>query len=448
MKITKRLVSLLLCAVLVLGLAAPGFAESDLLRPLTICVKVDGGKETNVRACYASYSGNLYLSLSDLSAVLNGTAKKFSFQYQYTNNDGEYFEIHTGHNALSGVGSGSTGNIWADLKRNRLFVDNTERKYYTFRIGKDLYMNFGDTQLLLDVRAEMDGTEAVIYYPKESFSASLEELDAEGYFDYFSGISVGDADTGKLLYRRNYFASTSVASTSKLMTYLLVMEAADRKEINLKGSVEISAYAARISNSQDGAISMKEGAQVPVQELMEALLLASSNEAAIALAEAVSGSEEAFVAAMNERAQELGLYSAVFFNPNGLPIYTGLTMNAKMQNRMSARDMFKLSAYILEHYPQITDITSLQYCTMSTLNYTTANSNPLVFNMPGVDGLKTGSTNRAGYCVIASMPVTVKGETHEIVAVVLGAENAADRGQAAEVLLRCAAAYYKENGFE
>jgi len=447
MKITKRLLTLLLCAVLLLGVTAPALAASDLVKQVQFTVKVDGGKETKVRACYASYNGNLYLSLTDLSAALSGSRSNFSFAYQYTSNDGEYWEIKTGHNALSNAGTQGVGSSWLDCKRNRLFVDGKERRYYTYRDGKDLYMNFGDTQLLLNVYAEMEGVEAAVYYAGEPFRADLTELDAAGYFDYYTGICVGDAATGEILYRRNYFSSTSVASTSKLMTYLLVMEAADRGEIKLTDKVKISAYAAKVSNSQDGTISMTEGEQVPMQELLQALLLASSNEAAVALAEHVSGSEEAFVETMNTRAQEMGIYSAVFYNPNGLPFYTGSRMNAKLQNRMSARDMFKLSAFILQNYPQITDITDLDFCTMPTLSYTTANSNPLVFNMPEVDGLKTGSTNRAGYCLVASMPLTVNGETHELLAVVLGAENAADRGQAAEILLRAAAAHYTETGF-
>ena len=150
---------------------------------------------------------------------------------------------------------------------------------------------------------------------------------------------------------------------------------------------------------------------------------------------------------MNERADELGMTSAVFYNPNGLPVYTKGTVTAKVQNMMSADDMFKLSSYILNNYPQITDITSLKYCTISSFNYTTANNNPLVYNISGVNGLKTGVTNRAGSCLVASVPITFENETHNIVLAIFGAENSAERGTAAEVLMRAAINYYSENGF-
>ena len=103
--------------------------------------------------------------------------------------------------------------------------------------------------------------------------------------------------------------------------------------------------------------------------------------------------------------------------------------------------------YILQNFPQITDITAQLFDRMPTLDYTTANSNPLVFNLPGVNGLKTGSTNRAGYCLVASMPVTSGGETHTIVLALFGSEAADVRGQAAEILLRTAADYYGQLGF-
>ena len=105
------------------------------------------------------------------------------------------------------------------------------------------------------------------------------------------------------------------------------------------------------------------------------------------------------------------------------------------------------SAYLLERCPELTDMTGKQFIHLEKLGFTTANSNPLVFNLPGVNGLKTGSTNRAGYCVVTTLPVTVGGETHTIMAVVLGAETAELRGQGAEILLRCAKDHYEKDGF-
>ena len=114
---------------------------------------------------------------------------------------------------------------------------------------------------------------------------------------------------------------------------------------------------------------------------------------------------------------------------------------------MSAYDMFRLCAYLLENCPQITTVTGRQYASMKTLKYSTSNTNQMVFNVSGVTGLKTGSTNRAGYCITVSMPVTRGGETHDIVLVVLGAETAQLRGQASEILLRWAKDYYAGHEF-
>ena len=106
---------------------------------------------------------------------------------------------------------------------------------------------------------------------------------------------------------------------------------------------------------------------------------------------------------------------------------------------MSAEDLYRLVKIILERYPEITEITSIPLAHMPSLNdYRTANSNPLLFNMPGVTGLKTGSTNKAGYCIAAVLPVETEGETHPLVLILLGAETADLRGQAAEILLRYA----------
>ena len=110
-------------------------------------------------------------------------------------------------------------------------------------------------------------------------------------------------------------------------------------------------------------------------------------------------------------------------------------------------ELFKLCAYLLKNESQITDITSLQYANLPTLKYSTSNTNTLVYNVPGVTGLKTGSTDRAGSCVAVSLPITRDGETHNIVLILLGAETPALRGQAGEILLRWAQDHYAAAGF-
>ena len=150
---------------------------------------------------------------------------------------------------------------------------------------------------------------------------------------------------------------------------------------------------------------------------------------------------------MQAKAAELGLRTAEFYSCSGLPIFTRSALAAKLQNRMSAQDLFLLIRALLEKHPEITEITSKKYSKMQKLDYATANSNPLVFNLDGVNGLKTGNTDKAGNCLAVSLPVSHGGETHTIVLVLLGAENAWVRNQASEILLRYAQNYYGENGF-
>ena len=238
-----------------------------------------------------------------------------------------------------------------------------------------------------------------------------------------------------------------IASLSKLMSYLLIAESVKSGQLGLDTMVPVTQEALDLSLSADGIIDMTGVAAVSVSELLDAMLLASSNESALALAQYLAGSESAFVEAMSRRASELGLSSAEFHTVNGLPWYTPGTTPAKLQNCMSAFDLFKLCRHLLAFHPELTARTAQAFGNMPTLNYMTANSNALVFNLPGVNGLKTGNTNRAGYCLISSLPVTAGGATHTVVLVVLGAETPAVRNQASHMLLKYARNYYAEHGF-
>lgn len=181
-----------------------------------------------------------------------------------------------------------------------------------------------------------------------------------------------------------------------------------------------------------------------MRDLLYGTLLPSSNECALCLAERIAGSEEAFVQRMNEKARELGLSQAVFFNSNGLPVYTDDPIPAKRQNRMSAEDMFRLVSYLLKVYPQVTDITSLQKATLASLNREVSNTNPLLRNLPGVTGLKTGTTNKAGACLVTSLTADDGMTEHDLVVVVLGTEDSAERGRVSALLARYALQVFSE----
>ena len=441
MKKTSRFISIVLCLVIIaLPLAPHAYADSDLLYPVKIAVSIGDGKEYTVRGYDVTHENNLLLSLNDLAAILKGTEKQFTVVFQNSAVHGAHYAITPGKASGSAVftGNDNRGTVWAELVRNRIFLNGADMRYYTYSTGGTLYMSLIDIQLMLDLKVESFPDNALRIYPEQPFSVDILQLKEEGYFDSFSGVLVGDADRKTVLFAQNSSFPVPIASTSKLMTYLLLSEALENGSVKSGDKVKISKKAAELSRTADAMVTLGENTYVPLDELTRMMLLASSNECALAIAEHVSGSEEAFVEQMNERAAELGMKTARFYNPHGLPEFRETAIPAKLQNRMSAADMFRLCSYILEHFPQITEITSLQYSNMPTLNYTTANSNPLVFNMPGTSGLKTGSTDKAGYCLVASCPVTVDGEEHTMVAVVFGAETPGERGQAAEILLRFA----------
>ncbi len=222
------------------------------------------------------------------------------------------------------------------------------------------------------------------------------------------------------------------------MTCLLAMEAVSAGELSPEDLVTVSEAVQLLSDSSDGVIPMEAGQQVTVQDLLTGALLPSSNECALCLAEAVAGSEEAFVERMNGKASELGLSRAVFFNSNGLPVYTEAPVPAKLQNRMSAEDMFRLVSYLLKVYPQITDITSQQSAVLESLGQEVRNTNPLLRNMPQVTGLKTGTTNKAGACLVTSLSADDGTMEHELVVIVLGTEDSIERGRVSGLLARYA----------
>ena len=439
------LLSLILCLAS-LSMLMPVYGAAANTEPYRVSVRV-GSDDFHIRAYDGSYEGNTYLSLTDLAVALAGTGKQFRFERVVSSTDGEYFSIVMG-SAPSLPSGGDAAGVYqgtASLNpyRNPLYVDGAVKKYYTWNPQNgDLYMSLADVQLMLDLTMSGDPHDGLILEPDRPFLPDPDELRKSGYFDCIDAVYLADAATGEIYYRQNSLNAVPVASLSKLLSYLVLREGMESGEISMEDTVQISANAQRLSQSGDGMVVLNAGEAKPFRELLEAMLVASSNESALALAEHLCGSEEAFVGRMNEKARELGFKTTVMYNCNGLPSFSGGSMPVKRQNRMSAEDLYRLCTLLLERYPDLTDITSVALAHMPSLNdYRTANSNPLLYNMPGVNGLKTGSTNKAGYCVAATLPVQdAAGESHTLVLILLGAETADVRGQVAEILLRYAAA--------
>ncbi len=446
MKRLRRLLTPVLCLLLLLGVPLSAAAEDA---PFTVTLQLGTGT-IDVRAFADGSESNLYLSLSDLSAALSSTAKQFRIELTRSAQDGDIFTITRGLGAAapSAAVEGVPSSVSSlDLRRNRLFADGAELKYYTFRFGTELYMSLTDIQLLFDLTVERSDDGSLRLRPDLPFAPDAHDLQASGFLDAVNAVLIGDADTGELLYTLRAETPYPVASLTKLMSYLLLAEDLNAGRYHLTDQVPISERASALSLSADGMIRLRAGGAVPLTELLDAMLLASSNESALALAEYAAGSVEAFLALMNRRAAELGLTSAVFRTVNGLPVYSGSAVPAKLQNIMSAADLFTLCRLLLQRYPALTERTSRQFVQLPTLDYTTANSNPMVFNFPGVNGLKTGNTNRAGYCLACSLPVGFGGETHTVLVIVLGAETPTIRNQATQMLLNYAQRVYTSRGF-
>ena len=253
----------------------------------------------------------------------------------------------------------------------------------------------------------------------EYWDVYVPSTDAELDLGVKSAILV-EAKTGKVLYEHNAHEPLAPASVTKTMTLLLVAEAVASGQISPSDEVIISEYAASMGGSQ---VFLKEGEAMSVEELIKCTVIASANDAAVALAEHISGNERSFVSAMNEKAKALGLKGSVFENTTGLD-------DDVTEHTMCASDIATISRELLKH-GIITKYSSVWQDSIRNGEFTLTNTNRLVRYYEGCTGLKTGSTDKAGFCVSASAK---KGNT-ELIAVIMGAETGSARNEAARGLL-------------
>jgi len=235
----------------------------------------------------------------------------------------------------------------------------------------------------------------------------------------------GDFETGEILYSYNIEEVVEIASITKLMTYLVAKEALENNEISSDDLVIVSQNAASTKGSSFG---LTAGEEIKFRLLLDVILIVSGNDAAVAVAEHVSGSEEEFVERMNKKAEEIGITTARFINPNGMPI----DLEETDQNYMSTGDLFKLARYIIEKYPEITDTTDIEKLVIPERNYEKEATNPLLTEIDAVDGLKTGYTDKAGLCLISTAPVVVEEDNNKnrrVISIIMGARSHMDRIQ-------------------
>lgn len=240
-------------------------------------------------------------------------------------------------------------------------------------------------------------------------------------YDDVRQMLIGNPETGEVYYEKDGKSPNAIASMTKIMTYYLVKDAISQGEISGKDKVKVSEEAAALNNPDSSNYGLEEGDKFTVDRLLKGLMVVSGNDAALALAEHVSGSEEDFVQAMNQKAKEFGMEDSHFVNPSGLTEEDG------SYNVSSPRDMFILARAVLKDYPEI-----VQYASIKSLDEPGRNYYHLAVNeiegmtkLPGFLGLKSGFTDEAGSCYTGYFRVKVDldGQEYPIVTVVMGAKD-------------------------
>ena len=228
-----------------------------------------------------------------------------------------------------------------------------------------------------------------------------------------------EKETGTVLYAKDEHAKLEPASVTKVMTLLLTMEAIDSGALNWDTVITASAHACSMGGSQ---IWLKEHEQMTVEDMVKAVCVVSANDCAVALGEAIAGSEAAFAEKMNARAAELGMADTHFCNATGLPAQGHLT---------SAHDIGIMSRELILHHPEIRKFTTIWMDTLRNGESQLVNTNKLIRFYEGATGLKTGSTDAARYCLSA----TAEREGMELVAVIMKGETSEKRFEDAKALL-------------
>lgn len=227
-----------------------------------------------------------------------------------------------------------------------------------------------------------------------------------------SGIII-EADTGKVLFEKDADTKRAPASMTKIMTMLLIVEELEKGNISLKDEVTISERAASMGGSQ---IYLEKGSTATVEELLTTIAVGSANDSAVAMAEKIGGTVENFVVLMNKRAKELGANNTTFKNPHGLD---------EEGHETTARDMALIAKEVVKH-DNIIKLSSTYETTITHKNGKSlwlVNTNSLIKFYSGLDGLKTGFTDKAGYCLTGTM----KRNDMRLITVVMHAETKEDR---------------------
>lgn len=257
--------------------------------------------------------------------------------------------------------------------------------------------------------------------------------DYYSHYDDFDQLLVGNVETGDIYYEKNGDQAHAIASMSKLMTYYVVREAMTAGKISHHDQVTISANAASFNRAGSSNYGLKEGDRFTVDRLLTGMMVVSGNDAAVALAEHVAGSEQAFVQEMNQAAQDLGLKSAHFVNASGLTLKDGTYSEA------SSEDMFILSQALLKKYPEVASYGKIRELREPERHF----AEPSTFEesgmnqLEGFNGLKSGYTDNAGVCMTSYNIIKSQLTDREfhIITVVMGAHNGTVRRETTQQAL-------------
>lgn len=262
---------------------------------------------------------------------------------------------------------------------------------------------------------------------------------------YSRSAIVSDMDTNRIVYEKNASQVVPMASLTKMMTLLLTFDAIAQKKVGYKDIVTIlPSDVNRVGTN----IKLNAGDQISLEELMKGMMIVSANDAALAISHHVGTTYGQFVENMNNKAKEIGMKNTVFYNPNGLPTSVNVGGNVVgVENKTTARDVLVLSKYLYSTYGnQLTAITNMSSYVNPSKAINEENTNPLLPLIANVDGLKTGFTGAAGYCLAYSMK-TDKGNgndsSNRLVGVSLGASSKENRKLASYNTLVYISSHYK-----
>lgn len=238
-----------------------------------------------------------------------------------------------------------------------------------------------------------------------------------------------EPETGTFLYEKDADRTLPPASVTKVMTILLICEAIDSGKLSPEETVTVSEYASSMGGSQ---VFLSPGEEMKVSDLLKCIVVASANDAAVAMAEHLAGSEDSFVAEMNRRAESLGMQNTHFENVTGLD-------DTVTHHVTSARDIALMSAELITKHPMILSYSGIWMDSIRDGSFTLTNTNRLIRFYPGATGLKTGSTAKAKFCISA----TAERGGLKLIAVIMAAPTRDVRNAEAKKLLDFGFANYE-----